>query len=173
MSAQKVILIGPMGAGKTTLGALISAELGWPYFDNDGELASLNDLTVEQLSALSVPELHALEGEYVQHVMQRPAPFIAGAAASVIDYPESVKLLREATSIYLRLPLEKLLERAGSTGIGRQALAENAQAVITERFMRRDPHYREVASYTCELGDDPQIDAAKIIDWLKLQTQIG
>jgi shikimate kinase len=55
----------------------------------------------------------------------------------------------------------------------RQALAENAQAVITERFMRRDPHYREVASYTCELGDIPQVDAAKIIKWLKLQTQIG
>lgn len=96
-----------------------------------------------------------------------------GAAASVIDYPESIKLLREATSIYLRLPLEKLLERAGSTGIGRQALAENAQAVITERFKRRDPHYREVASYTCELGDIPQVDDAKIIKWLKLQTQIG
>lgn len=173
MSAPKVILIGPMGAGKTTLGTLISSELGWPYFDNDGELATLNNLTVEQLSALSVPELHALEGEYLRQVMQRPAPFIAGAAASVIDYPQSVALLREATAIYLRLPLEKLLERAGSTGIGRQALAQNAEAVITERFVRRDPRYREVAAYTCELGDDPHADAAKIIEWLKLQTQIS
>jgi shikimate kinase len=35
---QKIILIGAMGAGKTTLGKILSRELNWPYIDNDGEI---------------------------------------------------------------------------------------------------------------------------------------
>jgi shikimate kinase len=170
MNQLKVVLIGPMGAGKTTLGTLLSQELGWPYFDNDGELETLNDLSHEELSALPVPELHKLEGEYLATVMQRRAPFISGAAASVIDYQESVALLQDAIAIYLRLPLEKLLERAGSTGIGRQALQENAESVITQRFNKRDQLYREVARLTIELSNNPNDDAMRILSYLKSES---
>jgi shikimate kinase len=169
MSSEKVILIGPMGAGKTTLGTLISKTLGWRYHDNDNDLETLNKMTTEQLAALPVSELHKLEGEYLKDVMNRPAPFISGAAASVIDYPESVDLLKNATAVYLRIPLQKILERAGTSGIGRQALQEDAEFVATERFNRRDPLYRAVAKLTIDLGDSPENDAVRIINELGLQ----
>ena len=168
MTVQKIILIGPMGAGKTTLGTIISERVGWPYFDNDQELQTLNQLSAIELATLPVPELHKLEGEYLTWVMQRPISFISGAAASVIDYPESLELLRDATSVYLRLPLEKLLVRTGSTGIGRQALLQDAERVITQRYIRRDPLYRAVAHLTIELGDNPIEDAEGIINILDL-----
>ena len=166
MKPLKVVLIGPMGAGKTTLGSILSNRLGWPYFDNDAELESLSGLSSSELSTLSVPELHKLEGEYLSTVLQRNAPFISGAAVSVVGYQKSVELLKESVSIYLRLPLEKLLERAGTTGIGRQALIGNAESVISARFSRRDPLYREIAVFTVELGDDPDVDAEKIFAFL-------
>jgi hypothetical protein len=72
-----------------------------------------------------------------------------------------------AVAIYLRLPLEKLLERAGGAGIGRQALQENPQLVITERFIRRDPLYKDVAKFTLELGTDPNRDAHAILSFLE------
>jgi shikimate kinase len=167
MKPAKIVLIGPMGAGKTTLGKLVSAQLGWSYFDNDEELSEVNQMSAEHLAKLSVTDLHRLEQEYLASLLERSAPFISGAAASVVDYEGSRKLLRSAVAIYLRLPLEKLLERAGGAGIGRQALQENPQLVITERFIRRDPLYKDVAKFTLELGTDPNRDAHAILSFLE------
>ncbi len=170
MSSEKIILIGPMGAGKTTLGTIMSNSLGWTYYDNDKDLETLNNMTLEELSALPVSELHKLEGEYLKDVMDRSAPFISGAAASVVDYPESMALLKSTTAVYLRIPLPKILERAGTSGIGRQALQQDAERVATERFTRRDPLYKEAAQLTIDLSDSPEDDAARIIRELGLQS---
>ncbi len=157
-----------MGAGKTTLGEIIAKRVGWPYFDNDTEIQTLNHLSAHELSTMPVPELHRLEGEYLAWVIQRSTSFISGAAASVIDYPTSLELLKRATSVYLRLPPEELLRRAGSSGIGRQGLLGNAKEVIMERYNRRDPLYRSVAQITIELGESPEADAQEIIKRLDL-----
>jgi shikimate kinase len=167
MKFAKLLLVGPMGAGKTTLGTLLSEQLGWPYFDNDKEIAIAHRLSTQELSELSVSELHSIEQSYLASVMQRPAPFISGVAASVVDYVDCRKLLQDGTTIYLRLPLAKILERTGDTGIGRQALKEHASEIIKERFLRRDPLYREVASFTIDLGANPGSDALSIVAYLE------
>jgi len=124
---MRVLLIGPMGAGKTTLGRLISEKLDWPYIDNDLGLSQLNHLSIDEISNLSIPELHTLEIEYLKDLVKKSGPFIAGVAASVVDYPEGLELLQSALIIYLRIPLEKIIERAGNTGVGRQALQVDAE----------------------------------------------
>jgi len=167
MKPAKLLLVGPMGAGKTTLGMILSKKLVWPYFDNDKEIAIAHQMSSQELSQLPVSELHRIEQGYLASVMQRPAPFISGVAASVVDYVNCRQLLQAGTTIYLRLPLEKVLERTGDTGIGRQALKEHASEVITERFLRRDPLYREVAKFTIDLGSNPKSDAESIVAYLE------
>jgi shikimate kinase len=158
-----------MGAGKTTLGTLVGSALGWPYIDNDRGLSTLNQISIEEISQLPVPELHALEIEYLRDVMSQSGPFIAGVAASVVDYPEGLTLLDSATVIYLRIPLDVILERAGTTGVGRQALQEDPEKVATERFYRRDPLYSASADLTIDLTQSPEADAEKIISFLRTQ----
>ena len=167
MKSTKLLLVGPMGAGKTTLGTMLSKQLGWPYFDNDKEIAITHQISSQELSQLPVSELHKFEQGYLVSVMQRPAPFISGVAASVVDFEGCRQLLQAATTIYLRLPLEKILERTGDTGIGRQALKEHASEVITERFLRRDPLYKEVSKFTIDLGSNPKSDAESIVAYLE------
>lgn len=156
-----------MGAGKTTLGNLVSDSLGIPYLDNDRKLSELNNMSIGELSELPIAQLHTLEIEYLREILKIEMPFIAGVAASVVDYPKGIELLKRAVTIYLRIPLEKILERAGSTGVGRQALTENATQVATSRFERRDPIYQQVADLTLNLSDSPSEDAQKIISFLR------
>lgn len=167
MIKNRVVLIGPMGAGKSTLGRLAAAALNWPYFDNDLEMGARFEKSQADLAALPVQELHLLEGRYLAEILAEPAPFIAGAAASVIDYPASVNLLKDATSIYLRIPLSTILERAGSEGVGRQALKESGEQILIERFNRRDPMYKSIAALTLELSDNPVADAAALVEFIK------
>jgi shikimate kinase len=159
---MKVLLMGPMGAGKSTLGKILSTELGWPYFDNDGEITSNYGLSASEVSALPIEKLHELESQYLRDVLKRPESFIAGVAASVIDSPSNRVLIESAFAIYLRLPLSKIVERAGSAGVGRQAIAENKEQILIERFNRRDPLYRGSAKLVIELSNSPKRDVAQI-----------
>jgi shikimate kinase len=167
MRDLKVILVGPMGAGKSTIGRILAAQLGWPYIDNDEELRTLNSMTLADIEKLPVSDLHQLEQNYLVNIYSRPAPFIAGAAASVVDYPAGRKILENVTTIYLKIPLEKVIERAGTSGVGRQALKENGEAVLAERYNRRDPLYSQVAKYVVELGESAENDAKKVMELLQ------
>jgi shikimate kinase len=167
---NKVVLLGPMGAGKTTLGNLLASQFSWKYFDNDFEMTERYGYTREELSSMPVIALHEVESRYLADVLAEEAPFITGAAASVVDYPENRALLEANTSIYLHIPLEQVISRAGSTGVGRQALAQDAEKVLTERYLRRDPLYRAVAALTVDLTDQPQRDAEMISNFLQSQS---
>lgn len=164
---QRVVLLGSMGSGKSRIGKLLARELGWPYMDNDVEMAAITGMNAAELSQLPVSELHRFESEYLKEVTKRPAPFIAAAAASVVDYPENIEILKSMTSIYLRIPLKQIVERAGTVGVGRENIEGDLKDVLRERFLRRDPIYREVSKFVIELGVIPHADAKRILSLLK------
>ncbi len=164
---RRVILVGAMGVGKTTIGTIISEVLGWPYIDNDYEMSKMASLSMKELAKLDVPTLHGLEEKYLWDVLSRPAPLVAGAAASVADNEELVKALAKECTIYLHMPLELQKQRAGSSGVGRQAFSENPQDVIRERYERRDPRYRQAASLIVDTTREPEKDSQIILDFLR------
>lgn len=156
-----------MGAGKTTIGRIIAEKLGWTYIDNDYEMSKMASLSMKELAALDVPTLHKLEEKYLIDVLSRTGPLIAGAAASAADNDELVAALKNQCTIYLHTPIEIQKQRAGNAGVGRQGLTENAQDVIRERYERRDPRYRDVASFVIDTTREPENDAQRILDFLK------
>ena len=155
-----------MGAGKTTIGNLLASKLSWTYFDNDYEMTARYGHSQDELSSMPVAELHSLESRYLEDILQLDAPFITGAAASVVDYPDNHQILQDAISIYLRIPLTQVIARAGKVGVGRQTLAADAEKVLTERYSRRDPLYKKLAALTVDLSDLPKHDAEIIVAFL-------
>ena len=164
----RVILVGAMGVGKSTVGKLLAELLSWKYIDNDFEMSKLASLSIKQLSQLDVPTLHAFESDYLKDILTRPTPLIAGAAASIADDLDLIDLLENEFTVYLHLPLENLLKSAGATGVGRQGLLENPSEVIRERFDRRDPRYRRIASLIIDMSVGPASAAELIAEKLKV-----
>jgi len=164
---RRIILVGAMGVGKTRVGTLISEILGWPYIDNDYEMSKMASLSMKELAKLDVPTLHGLEEKYLWDVLLRPAPLLAGAAASVADNEDLVKALAKECTIYLHMPLELQKQRAGTSGVGRQAFVENPHEVIRERYERRDPRYRQAASLVVDTIRNPEKDSQIILDFLR------
>ena len=161
MNLEKVVLLGPMGVGKSTLGKIVAKKLGWKYLDNDLDMATISNKTIEQLSEIAVEDLHALEANYILDVISQNGPFIAGAAASVIENPEIQQALLNINSIYLSIPLEEIYKRTSAGTVGRQAINSEVD-IIKERYLRRDPLYRKFARKTLKLSHNPTKDAEKL-----------
>ncbi len=129
---SRVLLVGMMGAGKTTTGRLVAGHLGWAYRDSDAD--------VEAETGLSVPELFAQQGEEAfrraeADVLARacadPTPAVISVAGGAVLRPENRALIaRSGTVVWLRARPETLAARVGE-GVGRPLLDDDPAAACS------------------------------------------
>jgi shikimate kinase len=148
-----IILVGMMGAGKTTVGRALSRRTSWRYVDND-EL-------VRSLSGRNATEIRATDGEDVLHEIEERAfeaglalepPVIIGAAAAVVLGPVARARLRNGPFVvWLRARPETLSAHIGR-GRGRRSEATDP-AWVAARAAERAPLYAEVASLIIDVDE--------------------
>ena len=84
---RKVVVMGLMGAGKTTIGLALAAHLGWPFRDSDDDLVRATGLTARQLVARDGAEvLHAIEAAVLLRRLAEPGDAVIAAASSTIEH---------------------------------------------------------------------------------------
>jgi shikimate kinase len=165
MSAQRIVLIGMMGAGKTTIGLAISQRTGWPYIDNDE--------IVEQISGMPTRDLLQQRGEAamreaefaaVDKVLAMETPVVAGAAAGVVLNDEvSARLRAGAFVVYLRATVETLVSRV--QGTYRPWLGADPEDAMRKLYEGREPKYEALAHYIVDVDDGvPDQVAQRILD---------
>ena len=161
--ARAIVLVGMMGAGKSTVGRALAARTGWRYVDND-------DL-VRRISGRAATEIRAADGEDALHAIEEQAfeaslalepPVIIGAAAAVVIDPADRARLRSGPYVvWLRARPETLLAHIGS-GAGRRSEATDP-AWIAARATERAPLYAEVASQVVDVDDRSPDEVADAI----------
>ena len=163
---ERILLVGMMGAGKTTTGRLVAEKLGWEYLDSDAQ--------VERTTGLTVPELFARNGEVafrdaetaaLRRACASAAPVVVAVAGGAVLRPENRALLRDSGRVvWLRARPQTLAERVGD-GAGRPLLDGDAAAALIRLDSVRRPYYAEVADETIDVDDlAPNDVAAQIID---------
>lgn len=168
MLHDRILLVGMMGSGKTTVGRELARRTGWPFLDND---ALVQELTGRAPAAIDAEDgedaLHAAETAAFLAAVARPGPSIIAVAGAVVDQPEERAGLAAAGHVvWLRADPATLLQRVGS-GAGRRADALDP-AWVAARVSAREPAYRAVADQIIEVeGVRPDTVAAAILAALK------
>jgi shikimate kinase len=158
----RVVLLGLMGSGKTTVGRLLAERTGWPYLDNDDLLRELTGRSLNENADVGADALHELERQVVRDVLHRPPPFVAGAAAAVIEDPTIVDLLHtQSFAVYLHAPPEVLVARIGDD-VNRPWLRPDPLAALEKMYLERDPLFRKAAAYVADATRPPEEVAARI-----------
>ena len=147
----------------------MAEQLKMEFLDNDYGLSKMISKSVDELSHLDVDFLHTHESAYAQNLLGKSGDFIANLAASVGDNPELLNKLKAETTIYLHTSLQAQQLHSGTRGVGRQALVSNREEEIRSRYTRRDPRFREVATFIVEASRDRNKDAQTILEFLKGQ----
>ncbi|HEY7331882.1 MAG TPA: shikimate kinase [Candidatus Limnocylindria bacterium] len=151
----RVILLGMMGSGKTTLGTRLAERTGWPYHDNDALVARATGRTARDLALESTQALRDAEAASLRLAMREPEPAIVAAAAGVVLDPALRSELRQAgIVVWLHAPPDVLAERA-ERGPHRPWLEGDAAAWIAATSVEREPLYAEVADLEVDTDAEP------------------
>jgi shikimate kinase len=165
--APVAVVVGPPGAGKTTVGKAIAELLGVPFLDTDA--------IIEQRAGKPIPEIFFDEGEDHFRVMEQAAiadslDSFAGVLAlggGAILNEATRTALDKHTVIFLSVELPDAVKRVG-LGAGRPLLAVNPRATLKYLMDERRPHYASVATHTIKTdGRSPQEVAEELVTFLK------
>jgi shikimate kinase len=148
---KRLVLTGFMGAGKSTIGRLLAARLGWNFLDLDTHLESRTNATI--------PQLFAEQGEARFRRLESTALASALGYSNIVlalggGTPEDLTnlLLLEQTpatfTVFLDAPFPVLFDRCMLQDIARPVLEDPVAAQL--RFERRHPLYRRLAGLTIE-----------------------
>jgi shikimate kinase len=171
----RVVLMGMMGSGKSTIGEELARLTGWPYHDNDEVLQLERGRTArEVLAAEGRGELRLAEAAALRIGLDQPAPCLIGAAAGTILEKESRDLLNAAAIVvWLTAAPETLAARAAGAE-HRPWLEGDAVAWMREALAERAPLYESVADLSVDTdGQAPAEPADTILGWLRRETACG
>ena len=163
----RVVLLGMMGAGKTTVGRLLAERGGGQYLDNDDLVRAQSGREPAEIRARDGEAmLHALERQALTDALLLPTPSVVGAAAGVVQDPDALAALcTDVAVVWLRATPETLRARIG-TGEGRRAEATDLDWL--RRLSRaREDAYRRAAELIVDVARlTPYEVATRILDWL-------
>jgi len=162
-AGARVVLVGMMGAGKSTIGHAIAQRTGWRYVDNDEVVAMMVGIsTRELLEQRGEAAMRAAEFAAVDKVLAMEPPVIAGAAAGVVlDEAVAARLHAGAYVVYLRAQPETLVKRV--TGTDRPWLGDDPAAAIHALYVGREPLYEKLAHLVVDVDDTQPDEVAERI----------
>ncbi len=150
----RILLVGMMGAGKTTTGKLVARSLGWGYRDSDAD--------VEAATGLTVPELFARDGEGVFRQAEADvladacadhAPSVVSVAGGAVLSPGNRRrIAASGTVVWLRARPETLARRVGD-GVGRPLLGDDPAGAMLRLSQARAPFYEELADLVIDVDE--------------------
>jgi shikimate kinase len=159
----RIVVVGPPGAGKTTIGQQLASALGLPFRDTDADIAAT--------AGKPIPEIFIDDGEDAFRALERAAVAealstfdgVLALGGGAVLAAANRELLRGHTVVYLSVELPDAVARVG-LGAGRPLLTVNPRATLKYLLDQRRPLYEEVATITVRTdGRTPDEVTAEVL----------
>ena len=143
---KNIFLVGPMGAGKSTIGRQVAAQLGLDFDDTDHE--------IQRRTGVDIPTIFDYEGEagfrkrertVIDELTQRSGIVLATGGGSVLDTENRRNLSGRGFVVYLFCSPEQQYERTLRDRNRPLLQTEDPLGTLKSLMQERDPLYREIA----------------------------
>jgi shikimate kinase len=173
MHKESIFLIGPMGAGKSTVGRALAERLQYDFVDSDHE--------IESRTGATIPMIFDIEGEagfrdreeaMIDELSQRPQIVLATGGGAVEREINRKHLRTRGFVVYLKSPVESLIQRTKHDRNRPLLQHGNAEEVLRNLMVKREPWYLEMADLVIETQQVPVHRVVKTIVDQLLEEQI-
>jgi shikimate kinase len=148
LNSKNIVLVGPMGCGKTTVGRRLANKLNQDFFDTDHEIINKTGVSIDHIFDIEGEEgFRQRESEVLKSLCDMNNIVLATGGGVILLEQNREVLKRAGLVLYLSSSIEQLLRRTSKSKT--RPLLENSldrKNTITEIVNARDKYYREVAS---------------------------
>jgi shikimate kinase len=143
---SSIFLVGPMGAGKTTIGRRLAVGRGLGFLDSDQEVEARTGVTIAFIfEKEGEAGFRKRERQVICELTQRPGLVLATGGGAILDPDNRQWLSARGFVVYLHASIEQQLARTERTDTRPLLQGGNRRDTLERLFLTRDPLYREIA----------------------------
>jgi shikimate kinase len=167
LGKRSLVLVGLMGAGKSTIGKRVAQMLGVPFIDADTEIEVASRMTIPELfERYGEPEFRDLERRVIRRILRTGPKVLATGGGAFMNEQTRKAIARAGVSVWLKADLDVLMERVSRKGNRPLLKTANPRATMQELMDKRYPVY-ELSEITVISRDEKKdVMAGEVIDAL-------
>lgn len=168
MKQPAIFLVGPMGAGKSTIGRMLAGKLGYDFVDTDQIIEERTGADVSWIFDVEGESgFRDREGQVLQEFCVASHKVIATGGGIVLRKENRELLSKHTCVIYLSASVEQLTARTARDKKRPLLQVSDPKAKILSLLEERDPLYRDVADFVLHTdGQSPKATAQSILKLL-------
>ena len=164
-TSKNIVLVGPMGSGKTTIGRCLARELNQDFFDTDDEIIIKTGVTIDHIFDIEGEDGFRERESKILENLCRMSNIILATGGGIVILKKNREILKNAgLVVYLTSSVDQLLSRTAKSKT-RPLLVNSTdrKKTITELVEARDVYYREVASVVIDTTGKELYEVVNII----------
>ena len=151
---QNVFLIGPVGAGKSTIGRQLASELKLDFVDSDREIEQRCGVDIDWIFDIEGEEgFRKREQEVLSDLANRQGVVLATGGGAVILPDNRTLLSSRGKVVYLQASIEQQLERTAKDKKRPLLQVDDKEGQLKKLMVEREPLYQEIADITIETSE--------------------
>ena len=144
LGSRNLILVGLMGAGKSSVGRLVAHQLGIPFIDSDIEIERVSRMTITELfAAYGEEEFRALEARVMKRLLKGGPRVVSTGGGAFINARTRKHIKKGGLSIWLKADLDVLWDRVNKRDTRPLLKTENPKQTLENLMNARYPVYAE------------------------------
>ncbi|NLR99074.1 shikimate kinase [Rhizobium sp. P38BS-XIX] len=144
LGQRNLVLVGLMGAGKSSIGRLLAQQLGIPFVDTDVEIERVSRMTITELfAAYGEQEFRALETRVIKRLLRGGPRVVSTGGGAFINDSTRMHVKRGGLSVWLKADLDVLWDRVNKRDTRPLLKTENPKQTLENLMNARYPIYAE------------------------------
>ncbi|MCF7644672.1 shikimate kinase [Bacillus subtilis] len=167
LNQRPVVLVGLMGAGKSTIGKKMASMLELPFFDLDTEIENVSRMSVTELFAsYGEPEFRDLERRVMQRLLEGGSMILATGGGAFMNEQTRENIAEAGISVWLNAELDVLMERVLRRHDRPLLKNDDPRAVMQKLMTERYPVYATADLSIMSRDEKREVIAQEVITLL-------
>ena len=161
---KSLVLVGMMGAGKTSVGRILAGKLALPFIDADAEIETAAQSTIEEIFARDgEAAFRSGERRVIGRLLEGPVAVIATGGGAFMNPETRQRIADRGVSVWLRADLDLLLKRVARRKDRPLLKTGDMRETLLRLLAEREPTYAEADIAVDSGGQSAELVADKVI----------